>query len=200
MASDNISFVAKTDKLIKAFGLRYLKCHKEKNLIAVVSQKMRMLARFLLPMRSLIPEIHSLQECLTSKYFDTLIKSAKQIAQYNEKTNSFGSPSVILKLGQSLKQCCDIGELILLKESDGLSMYSNGNNSLKNLKYMIEKQWFYEISTNASQDIYQKKWNKPAILPLTSNIKLFRDYIINVEKKSSQEEIRNYLSFRSSTP
>lgn len=80
MASDNISFVAKSDKLIKAFGSRYLKCHKEKHLIAVVSQKMRTLARFLISVRSLILEIHSFQECLTPKYFDILIKSAKQVA------------------------------------------------------------------------------------------------------------------------
>jgi len=45
---------------------------------------------------------------------------------------------------------------------------------------MIEKQWSYEISTNATKDIYQKKWNKLAILPLTSDIKLFRDYIVKV--------------------
>jgi len=70
MASDNISFVAKSDKLIKVFGSRYLKCHKEKHLTDVVSQKMRTLARFLISVRSLIPEIHSLQECLTPKYFD----------------------------------------------------------------------------------------------------------------------------------
>lgn len=157
MASDNISFVAKSDKLIKAFGSRYLKCHKEKHLIAVVSQKMRTLARFLISVRSLIPEIHSLQECLTPKYFDILIKSAKQVAQYNDKTDSFGSPSVVLKIGQSLKQCCEIAEFILLKESDGLCMYSNEKNALNSIKYMIEKQWSFEISTNATKDIYQKK-------------------------------------------
>ncbi|XP_050059864.1 uncharacterized protein LOC126551137 [Aphis gossypii] len=187
MASDNISFVAKSDKLIKAFGSRYLKCHKEKHLIAVVSQKMRTLARFLISVRSLIPEIHSLQECLTPKYFDISIKSAKQVAQYNDKTDSFGSPSVVLKIGQSLKQCCEIGEFILLKESDGLCMYSNEKNALNSIKYMIEKQWSFEISTNATKDIYQKKWNKPAILPLTSDIKLFRDYIVNVEKDSYEK-------------
>lgn len=60
---------------------------------------MRTLARFLISVRSLIPEIHSLQECLTPKYFDILIKSAKQVAQYNDKTDSFGSPSVALKIG-----------------------------------------------------------------------------------------------------
>lgn len=39
MAADEISIVAKTDELIKHFGSRYLKSHKEKHLINVVSKK-----------------------------------------------------------------------------------------------------------------------------------------------------------------
>jgi len=180
MASDNIYFVAKSDKLINAFGSRYLKCHKEKHLIAVVSQKMRTLARFLISVRSLILEIHSFQECLTPKYFDILIKSAKQVAQYNEKTDSFGSPSAILKIGQPLKQCCEITEFILLKKSDGLCVYSNEKNSLNSIKYMIEKQWSQKYQPMLPRIFTKKKWNKLAILPLTSDIKLFRDYIVKV--------------------
>lgn len=30
----------------------------------------------------------------------------------------------------------------------------------------------------------QKKWNKPAILPLTSDIKLFRNYLLKIENES----------------
>lgn len=81
MASDNISFVAKSDVLITAFGTRYLKCHKEKYLTAVVSQKMRTLARFLIAVRGEVSEIHSLLDCLSPKYFDILVKCTKQIAQ-----------------------------------------------------------------------------------------------------------------------
>jgi len=40
MAPDNISLIVKNDPLIRAFGTRYPKCHKEKHLITVVSNKM----------------------------------------------------------------------------------------------------------------------------------------------------------------
>lgn len=75
MADDNICFVSKSNKLIAAFGLRYLKWHKEKHLITVVSQKMRSLSRFLTGMKSGINEIHLHQDCLAPpKYFDATIK------------------------------------------------------------------------------------------------------------------------------
>jgi len=199
MASDNISFVAKSDVLITAFGTRYLKCHKEKHLIAVVSQKMRTLARFLIAVRGEVSEINSLLDCLSPKYFDVLVKCTKQIAQYNEKTDKFGSPSIILKLGQSLKQCCDIAEFIMLKESDGVLTNTSKRDSINNIKYMIEKQWSYEISSNACKEIYQNKWNKPALLPLTSDIQLFRKHIINIEQESYNQlktNKNNILAFR----
>jgi len=117
MASDQIFFVAKSDNLIKAFGTRYLKYHKEKHLVAVVSQKMRTLARYLIAMRKENNQICSLEDCLTPKYFDSTVKCSQQVAKYNKLTNNFAPPSVILKLGQLLKQCCEIAEFIVLKEN-----------------------------------------------------------------------------------
>lgn len=186
MASDEISFVAKSDQLITSFGTRYLKSHKEKHLIAVVSQKLRTLARFLIAMRSENGSISTLKDCLFPHHFDLVIKCSKKVARYDEKNDSFGSPSVILKLGQMLKQCCDLAEFLSLKQSDSLSPDTSQKEreSINNFKYMIEKQWSFELSTNACKEIYQNKWNKPAILPLTSDIKLFRDYIISVEKEA----------------
>lgn len=139
MISDEISVVTKTDDLIKAFGTRYLKCHKEKHLINVVSQKMRILARFLIAMKLEIPEITSLQNCLSPKYFDAIVKSSKHVAGYKIETDSYKSPSVILKLGQSLKQCYEIAEFLILKNCNGLEDSNKEKESVNNLKYMIEK-------------------------------------------------------------
>jgi len=94
------------------------------------------------------------------------------------------SSSLILKLSQSLKQCCDIAEYIMLKENDGVLTNTSKRDSINNIKYMIEKQWSYEISSNACKEIYQNKWKNPALLPLTSDIQLFRKHIINIEQQS----------------
>lgn len=186
MATDHISVVAKTDKLITTFGARYLKSHKEKHLISVVSQKMRILARLLIALKCENSKICSLQDCLTPKYFDLIVKCSKIVANYDEKKESYASPSVVLKLGQSLKQCCDIAEFLFLKKSDSLlqNNFQKEIESVKNMKHMLEKQWCFEISSNACKEIYQKKWNKPSLLPLTSDIKLFKDHITKTENES----------------
>lgn len=64
---------------------------------------------------------------------------------------------------------------------------------------MIEKQWSHEISSNACKEIYQNKWNKPALLPLTSDTQLFRKHIINIEQESYNQlktNKNNILAFR----
>lgn len=186
MAVDAISTVAKTDHLIKAFGSRYLKCHKEKHLINVVSQKMRTLARLVIQMKVEVPGIKSLQDYLVPKYFDYIIKCTKIVAGYDTSTDTFGSPSVVLKMGSSLKQCCDIAEFNLLKNCDNLVLDEQQRNiqhSIINLRSIIDKQWSYEVSTNASKEMYQKKWNKPAYLPLTSDIMLFRNHLIDIQNQ-----------------
>lgn len=40
------------------------------------------------------------------------------------------------------------------------------------------------MSAVASKEIEQNKWNKPALLPLTSDIKLYREYLMRVENES----------------
>ncbi|XP_022177725.1 uncharacterized protein LOC111038799 [Myzus persicae] len=189
MAVDAISTVAKTDHLIKAFGSRYLKCHKEKHLVNVVSQKMRTLARLVIQMKDEVPGIKSLQDCLVPKYFDYIVKCTKIVANHDTSTDTFGSPSVILKMGSSLKQCCDNAEFNLLKNCDNLVLDEQQRNiqqSIINMRFIIDKQWSYEVSTNASKEMYQKKWNKPAYLPLTSDIMLFRNHLINIQNQSAK--------------
>jgi len=184
MAPDQISLVAKSDNLIKAFGTRYLKSHKEKHLVAVVSQKMRTLARYLIAMKKENNQIFSLEDCLTPKYFDSTVKCSQQVAKYNKQINNYASPSVILKLGQLLKQCCEIAEFIFLKEQHGNINQQENIKAVQNMKYLIETQWSHEISSNALKDITQKKWNKPPILPLNSDIKLFRNHLLKIENES----------------
>jgi len=87
----------------------------------------------------------------------------------------------------------------MLKENDGVLTNTSKRDSINNIKYMIEKQWSYEISSNACKEIYQNKWNKPALLPLTSDIQMFRKHIINIEQESYNRlktNTNNVLAYR----
>lgn len=91
-APDEISMVVKTDPLIRAFGSRYLKYHKEKHLITVVSNNMRELGRLLMAMQKSNKKCQTLLDCLIPELFDDIIKRPTIIAGYNSKTDMFEAP------------------------------------------------------------------------------------------------------------
>lgn len=67
------------------------------------------------------------------------------------------------------------------------------------MRSIIDKQWSYEVSTNSSKEMYQKKWNKPAYLPLTSDIMLFRNHLINIQNgcmKALKNDFNNLKAYK----
>lgn len=106
MCTEVISFTAKKDPLICALGSRYIKIHREKHFLHVVSRNMRELARLFLEVKNEEPSLSNLFEVLKPQYFDLLVSSTKEAAKYDK--DYYGSPSYALRIGTSLKQCCDI--------------------------------------------------------------------------------------------
>jgi len=116
MSPDEVLLVVKDDTLIRAFGSSYLKCLKEKHLISVVSNKMRELGRFLIEMRKSVKTCQSLIDCLKPELLNNIIISTKSISGYDATNDTFMSPSLVLKICTTLKQCCEIAEYLLLKK------------------------------------------------------------------------------------
>nr|CAI5857353.1 unnamed protein product [Callosobruchus analis] len=56
MRPDKISLEAKSDRLICAFGARYLRLHRVKHFAVVTSRKMRELSKILMELKKLNPE------------------------------------------------------------------------------------------------------------------------------------------------
>lgn len=93
-------------------------------------------------MKLVDPSIKTLQECLVPKHFDSIVKSTKIVASYNSSNDTYGAPSVVLKIGNMLKQCCDISEFILLKSCNNLALdevQSNIQKLIVNMRSIIEK-------------------------------------------------------------
>ncbi|KAK9872660.1 hypothetical protein WA026_018794 [Henosepilachna vigintioctopunctata] len=108
MRADKISLEAKQDFLICAFGSRYLKIHREKHFVNVTSRKMRELARILVEVKKIEPDVRNLFEALKPKYYDHFVEAAKAVAKYDNNKNLFLCPTFALNISTSLKQCCDI--------------------------------------------------------------------------------------------
>ncbi|KAF0726508.1 Uncharacterized protein FWK35_00030336 [Aphis craccivora] len=199
MSPDEVSLVVKGDILIRAFGSRYLKCHKEKHLITVVSNKMRELGRFLIEMRKSMKTCQSLIDCLKPELFDNIISSTKSISGYDATNDTFMSPSLVLKIGTTLKQCCEIAEYLLLKKSKYLCISENTDIIISNIK---TNNALSALKKNP-QDIISNKELQDTVLAqlILLNRKragevqrIFLNTYLNCSTEAPQEDVESSLS------
>lgn len=182
MKGDEIAFEAKKDLLILHFGESYLKHHKRERKEYACSSRMRAFSRLLIEFRNLIQDnTVSLKDIIKPKYFDNILTAVRHITGYDPKRKVFNkSPSLAMHYGTFLKLICDeLGHLIL-KESPGFTCKSkekteNWLKDIKHFKKLVASRWNIEIASLANKDLQEKRWNKPLIVPLVADIKIFRD-------------------------
>lgn len=120
---------------------------------------MRILAPLLIQIKAEDPSINNLQDCLNPKYFNTIIKCTKIVTGNDVSKDKYNSPPVILKMGSSDIECCDIAKFQMLTNCENLVMKDTQylmQEAFNNLRKIIEKQWSYKVSTNACEELYKK--------------------------------------------
>nr|CAI5866093.1 unnamed protein product [Callosobruchus analis] len=180
MRADQISLVAKKDVLICAFASRYLKIHREKHFILVASRKMRELARLLIEIRKVKPDVVTLFDALKPTNYDLLVAATQSASKYDKRTQSYQSPTFALNMGTTLKQCCDIALVHTLKQSEMLPSIQSGDveAEMKTLVQLIEGNWKFDVSSQAATDLNMQKWNKVTLVPLAGDLKLLKDCLL----------------------
>ncbi|VEN59616.1 unnamed protein product [Callosobruchus maculatus] len=196
MRPDNVSLTAKKDPLICAYGARYIKTHREKHFAVVASRKMRELAKLLIELKKCAPEITSLLDAFKPQYFDLLVAATKTIAKYNYEKDYFESPTLALNMGTTLKQCCDLAIVFALKRKHvfGTIPAAEVEAEIRSTIHLIATSWKYEISSKAANDLHVQAWNKVTIVPLASDLKILKEYLIksaNTAASTLQEDNHN---------
>lgn len=173
MIVDDVSLCVKSDDLIIQYGNKMcLRLRKEGDQQHHISNKTRELARLVLETRRCCDEVSNLRDCLKPKNFGFVIEAATELAGWNEEDGCMATPSIGIKLGHSLKKCAK------LLKGEGIR---NGLKSLKDqsddFSTLIEMSWNDEISRVARTELEQRKWNKPKLLPLTSDLQSLRSHL-----------------------
>ncbi|CAH1102112.1 unnamed protein product [Psylliodes chrysocephalus] len=193
MRADKISLEAKNDFLICAFGARYLKLHREKHFINVTSRKMRELSRILLELKKIEPSINNLFQGLQPKYYDKFVEVTKLVAKYDKDKDLYMSPTFAINICTSLKQCCDIAIHMIVKQESSVEQ-ANVEANLKTMINLLQSNWRFDISSQAANDLNINRYNKITIVPLASDLKLLKEYLISEAENALKELKENSLN------
>ncbi|KAF5273546.1 hypothetical protein FQR65_LT17132 [Abscondita terminalis] len=120
-------------------------------------------------------------DALKPEYFNLFILATKNISGYDITMKTFKSPSLALHMGTNLKMVCDVAFKIVIEKKQIPNIKwinkSEKKTEIKELRKLIDNHWCSELSSLALKDMKEKQWNNPIQLPLTSDIKIFNNYL-----------------------
>ncbi|XP_025830428.1 uncharacterized protein LOC112904510 [Agrilus planipennis] len=190
MRGDDIAFVAKKDLLITYFGNSYLRKHRKEKSSYTCSNKMREFGRLLIECRKLMndPKI-DMQHLLRPVHFDTIVTAARKLSGFDPLKKGFAAPSLAMHFGGNLKLLCDELYYLIMKDTTGFRSKTNSDKAVtlkavKNMKQLIVSRWNTEMASLANKDLHEKCWNKPLLIPLVSDIKLFREKAFEIARNA----------------
>lgn len=176
MKQDDITNTVRGDEAILTFGLSlYEKVGEEK--ITYVSQRMREVARLLQELRNVDKTGTKLEDFIKPEKFDLIIKAVRRLCIFempsDGTTPRYGTPSLALKLGNSLKKCAAVIR--------GVALRTRNDEQKENVNCYLqlhETEWCEKISAAALSTLDDRKHNQPQILPVTSDLVKMRKYVL----------------------
>nr|XP_023685598.1 uncharacterized protein LOC111853180 isoform X3 [Paramormyrops kingsleyae] len=151
MQPDDISKHAKSDALICKYG-KMLYVHNQDTQRAYIGQKMRQLARLVMAVGQLESRVKRLHDLIVPSRFRLVIDGVKRVSGFNAAKKRFIVPSLVRKIGYSLKKCAEIvvGEALLAEDKET-------EKRAKSFIKLYDAQWRACLSSRASS-LHQSKW------------------------------------------
>lgn len=168
LKADEVSLVAKKDKIICEVARKYVKSHKDKHLVLVAKRYMRRLARLLIEVRKIESnsDITSLMTILHPSKFKAIVNATRSIAMYDDSKKVFNSPSLALQMGTLLKKAIAAAYSLEIQQN----INSPKLNILDVMRKLIDEEWAIEVSTEAGQNLHLNRFNKPTIIPMAEDL------------------------------
>lgn len=116
MKKDDISSVVCEDSYILQLAQCCYHMREKKQNQGYVTQKLRQMARILITLRK--KSINSFEDAVKPQNFNAVVEAVQEIAGIKEGSKSFDKPSLVWKLGNSLKKIADIKYARALKDGD----------------------------------------------------------------------------------
>ena len=106
----------------------------------------------------------------------------KSASGFENQQSSFGTPSLALKLGYSIRTCADIVLSNALKEGKAQEV-----KKAEQFIVLMKSDWSNEISSFALNTLYGQKYNKAKPIPLAKDLKKLYDSLNDKARKAKED-------------
>lgn len=180
MHQDQVTQIIRGERSILRLGEDlYAKHGHDKSKHDYIRQKMREMGR-LIRHSQREGKLKKIEDFYVPSNFNHVVAAVKDVAGFDEDTNTYKTPSLALKLGHSLKKIADILECeAQMSDSDNKQFLEN----LRRTRSLYEKKWDVLVSSSALQTLKEWKWNKPQLFPFTEDVKKMHIYLDECRKQ-----------------
>lgn len=104
----------------------------------------------------------TIKELLKPEKYTHVVRAARCLAGFNDKTSTYRTPSLARKVGHGLHA------LAMFIKSEALKMkkHQTGKDT-EEFTMLYQESWKFYIASQALTPLNQTKWNSPQILPFT---------------------------------
>ena len=187
MNDDAVKSAIVGDMRIMTYGRRLVDKYGsvQKNYI---TQKLRQMGRLLVQLKS--HSIYGIDDALDRSSWDVLVEAVKGVSGYDKETQQYGTPSLALKLGHSLKACATYLQIEALKDGD-----DEKKRKAEAFLQLYKADWEESVSSKALNTLQNKQYNRPNFLPLVQDVVKLYNFLEEKAKelceKIDQENGRN---------
>lgn len=162
MKDDDVKAAIARDRRVMEYGRRMVDKYGsvQKN---YKTQKLRQLGRLLLQLK--LESITCIDDALERSSWDVLVEAVKGVSGYDKATQEYGTPSLALKLGHSLKACATYLQIEALKDGD-----DEKRIKADAFLQLYKADWEESVSSKALNTLQNKQYNRPNFLPLVEDV------------------------------
>ncbi|XP_063226925.1 uncharacterized protein LOC134533339 isoform X1 [Bacillus rossius redtenbacheri] len=187
MTHDGVFQEIATDKLIQTFGESLLeKLGHEERHHRMISNRCRELGRFMLEVKKIDSGVKTLTELITPSKYQTVKKGVQNVAGFDFETNTFKTPSLALKLGQSLKKCACVLKGSFMEDN----ILRHSVDDINSFLELVELKWTTEMASKAHRTLEERKWNAPRRLPLAKDIVVLNKFLLKEDARLCSQIIK----------
>ncbi|KAG5861428.1 hypothetical protein JTB14_028048 [Gonioctena quinquepunctata] len=150
-----------------------------------ISDRIRELGRLLIAAKKIDPSVNRLSQLINADKYQLIKNSVKLIAGFDETTSKFKSPSLVIKIGITLKKCASILRGDYMEDDDLHELIPQIDAFLG----VLEAKWTRELNFHAHRTLTGRKWNAPKRLPLAKDIQILHAFL-----KSRNDDLHNQLN------
>lgn len=178
MQASDETVLAQSDQLICMYGSRFRFTHRSERQVYQCSSKMKTLARLVLTMKEIIPEVQTLRECIDPKHFNVLSEAVRRMSGFDPDNGQSRAPSVPARLCSSLKRCASLVQTCTIQNPSLTREEKNSTMSeMNDFLHLMEREWASEVSTNSENSRKRMRVMKEDVLPDPDDIATLSQYI-----------------------